>query len=195
MRALGRLPETSRGVRALLVEALRVRAGVAAAAVGQREHVGRATELLDHLERGGLLTLDPVRVERVDEREVATAGELLARCGALRRRSRAPRARAHPRRAPARASAARSRRPACSTTAGIPARAAYAAADAAVLPVDAQTIPCAPSSSAFATATAIPRSLNEPVGFAPSNLNQSSTPSRSPRARRSGSAACRLRRA
>ena len=42
---------------------------VAAAAVGQREHVRRAAELLDDLERRGLLALDPVRVERVDERE------------------------------------------------------------------------------------------------------------------------------
>ena len=43
--------------------------------------------------------------------------------------------------------------------------AAYAAAEAAVLPVDAQSTMRAPSSSAFATATTIPRSLNEPVGF------------------------------
>jgi threonine synthase len=41
----------------------------------------------------------------------------------------------------------------------------YAAADADVLPVEAQMIALAPSSTAFATATTIPRSLNEPVGF------------------------------
>ena len=46
----------------LLGEALRVRGHVAAPAVRQREHVGRAAELLDDLERGGLLALDPVRV-------------------------------------------------------------------------------------------------------------------------------------
>ena len=57
-----------------------------------------------------------------------------------------------------------------STTAVRPARAPYAAADAAVLPVDAQTMPSKPSSTAFATATHMPRSLNEPVGFMPSNL-------------------------
>ena len=46
-----------------------------------------------------------------------------------------------------------------------------------MLPVEAQTTPGAPSSSALETATAIPRSLNEPVGFAPSHLSQRSTPS------------------
>ena len=50
----------------------------------------------------------------------------------------------------------------------IPARPQYAAADADVLPVDAQTAAVAPSSSAFDTATVIPRSLNDPVGLAPS---------------------------
>jgi hypothetical protein len=45
------------------------------------------------------------------------------------------------------------------TTTGSPARAPYAAADAAVFPVDAQTIASAPCSTAFDTATVIPRSL------------------------------------
>ena len=54
------------------------------------------------------------------------------------------------------------------------ARAAYAAADAAVFPVDAQSTAWAPSSIAFAIATTIPRSLNEPVGFAPSIFSQTS---------------------
>jgi len=63
--------------------------------------------------------------------------------------------------------------------ASIPARAAYAAADAAVLPVDAHTSRVTPRSSARDTASAIPRSLNEPVGFAPSHLSHSSTPNRS----------------
>ena len=66
-------------------------------------------------------------------------------------------------------------------TASRPARAAYAAADAAVFPVDAQTIVCAPSASARVTATVIPRSLNDPVGFAPSHFSQRSTPNRSDR--------------
>ena len=48
--------------------------------------------------------------------------------------------------------------------------AAYAAAEADVLPVDAQMIERAPASSAFATASTMPRSLNDPVGFAPSIL-------------------------
>ena len=46
-----------------------------------------------------------------------------------------------------------------STTAGMPARAAYAAADAAVFPVEAQITASAPSSTAFETATVMPRSL------------------------------------
>src|SRR5439155_13074609 len=66
-------------------------------------------------------------------------------------------------------------------TASSPARAAYAAQEAAVFPVDAHTIARAPSSTAFVTATLIPRSLKEPVGFAPSHFSQSSTPSRSDR--------------
>ncbi len=49
-----------------------------------------------------------------------------------------------------------------------------------MFPVDAQMIPSAPSSIAFATATAIPRSLKLPVGFIPSNLKCSSTPRSSP---------------
>jgi hypothetical protein len=52
----------------------------------------------------------------------------------------------------------------------MPARAAYAAAAADVLPVDAQMIAFAPASTAFVTAIVIPRSLNDPVGFSPSNL-------------------------
>src|SRR3954454_14313151 len=64
-------------------------------------------------------------------------------------------------------------------TASIPARAAYAAADAAVLPVEAHTSRVTPCSSARETASAMPRSLNEPVGFAPSHLSHSSTPNRS----------------
>ncbi len=56
------------------------------------------------------------------------------------------------------------------TAASMPARVAYAAADAEVFPVDAHTTTFAPSSAAFDIATVIPRSLNEPVGFAPSTF-------------------------
>ncbi len=63
----------------------------------------------------------------------------------------------------------------------MPARAAYAAAEAAVLPVDAQMTASAPSSTAFETATVMPRSLYEPVGFDASHFSHSSTPSRSDR--------------
>ena len=62
-----------------------------------------------------------------------------------------------------------------------PARAAYAAALAAVLPVDAHTTAWAPSATAADTATVIPRSLNEPVGLAPSTFSQTSAPVRSDR--------------
>ena len=41
---------------------------------------------------------------------------------------------------------------------------------AAVLPVEAQITASAPRPFARETATVIPRSLNEPVGFSPSNL-------------------------
>src|SRR5580692_1012350 len=57
----------------------------------------------------------------------------------------------------------------------MPALAAYAAADAAVLPVEAHKTVRAPASSALATATTMPRSLNEAVGFMPSNLMYSSS--------------------
>ena len=57
---------------------------------------------------------------------------------------------------------------------GIPVRAAYAAAEAEVFPVDAQMSALAPRSSAFDTATVMPRSLNEPVGFIPSFFTKTS---------------------
>ena len=56
----------------------------------------------------------------------------------------------------------------------MPAFVAYAAALALVLPVDAQITAFAPSSAALEIAIVIPRSLKEPVGFAPSNFNQTS---------------------
>ena len=60
------------------------------------------------------------------------------------------------------------------TAASMPARVAYAAADADVLPVDAQTTTLAPSSTAFEIAIVMPRSLNDPVGFAPSTFRYTS---------------------
>src|SRR5690606_32989368 len=65
-----------------------------------------------------------------------------------------------------------------------PARAAYAAADADVLPVDAQMTAVAPRRSASVTATVMPRSLNDPVGLAPSYLRYSSAAIPSSRASR-----------
>ena len=54
---------------------------------------------------------------------------------------------------------------------------AYAAAEAEVFPVDAQTTARAPAPAATLRATVIPRSLNDPVGLAPSTLIQTSQPS------------------
>ena len=50
-----------------------------------------------------------------------------------------------------------------------------------MLPVDAQITASAPSPIAADTATVIPRSLNEPVGFEPSNFSHTSQPVRSDR--------------
>src|SRR5258708_25287932 len=59
-----------------------------------------------------------------------------------------------------------------------PALAAYAAALALVLPVDAQITAVAPRLAAMLTATVMPRSLNDPVGFAPSTFRYTSQPVR-----------------
>ena len=48
-----------------------------------------------------------------------------------------------------------------------------------MLPVEAQTTASAPAPAETLTATVMPRSLNDPVGFAPSTLSQTSQPSRS----------------
>src|SRR5437660_9833825 len=69
--------------------------------------------------------------------------------------------------------------PGTTTTEGRRARAAYAAADADVLPVDAHTTALAPSSTALEIATVMPRSLKDPVGFAPSNFRNTLAPTRS----------------
>ena len=58
----------------------------------------------------------------------------------------------------------------------MPALTAYAAAEAEVLPVDAQMTALAPSSAALEIAIVMPRSLNDPVGLAPSTLMQTSQP-------------------
>ncbi len=65
-----------------------------------------------------------------------------------------------------------------STALVMPARAAYADAAAEVLPVEAQMTALAPAATACVTATVIPRSLNDPVGFAPSILRNTSHPVR-----------------
>ena len=77
----------------------------------------------------------------------------------------------------------------------MPARAAYAAALAAVLPVEAQITALAPSRTAAETAQVMPRSLNEPVGLAPSSFRRTVAPTiaESTGARSSGvEPSCRL---
>ena len=59
LRRLDRVQARQRAGR--LEEAARVRLRVAAAAVRERQHVGHAAELLEDLERSGLLALDAVR--------------------------------------------------------------------------------------------------------------------------------------
>ena len=48
-----------------------------------------------------------------------------------------------------------------------------------MLPVEAQITASAPSRTAADTAQVMPRSLNEPVGLAPSSLSHTSAPTRS----------------
>ncbi len=70
------------------------------------------------------------------------------------------------------------------TTVRRPKRPPYAAADALVFPVEAQSSVRLPSWSARATATTMPRSLNDPVGLRPSSLKWSEPrPSAGPRVR------------
>jgi hypothetical protein len=57
-----------------------------------------------------------------------------------------------------------------------PALAAYAAAEALVLPVEAHTTAFARPSTALEIASVMPRSLNDPVGLAPSYFSQTSHP-------------------
>jgi hypothetical protein len=58
----------------------------------------------------------------------------------------------------------------------MPAFTAYAAALAEVLPVEAQMTAFDPSSAALDIAIVMPRSLKEPVGFAPSYFSQTLQP-------------------
>ena len=77
-RPLGRLADDERRGDAGVVAAGRDRGHVAAAAVGERDHVGDASELLDDLADHRPLAVDPVRVQRVDEHEAVALAELTA---------------------------------------------------------------------------------------------------------------------
>src|SRR5262249_9447337 len=78
-------------------------------------------------------------------------------------------------------------RPGRRTKQALPPGAAWAAAEAEVLPVEAQMIARAPSSPPRVTAIVMPRPLNEPVGFRPSNLARTRTRLRTSRGRFSSS--------
>ena len=135
-------------------------------------HARAVAEHVDDLEGGRLLALDAGRVDRVHDLDAGPLAELAHDSRGPRRSCRGPGRPCAPW-ISACASFPSAIWPAGSTTAQTsPARAAYAAADADVFPVDAQTTALAPCSAAFDTATVIPRSLNEPVGLAPSILSQ-----------------------
>ena len=72
----GRLARQHPRGRARLTESLPVGGDVAAVSDRQGQPVRRAAELLDHLEGGGLLTLQPVGVDRVQQRHRAALDQL-----------------------------------------------------------------------------------------------------------------------
>ena len=122
-RTLGGLPDDDPRRDTGVGEAGSDGGDVAAAAEGQRDDVGRGAELLEDLTDDGLLALDAVRVERVDEHESVALPELAAEPqrvveAAATSSSRAPAARACARLAVAVAPAG------VSTIASSPARAA-----------------------------------------------------------------------
>ena len=84
-----------------------VRGDVAGVADRQAVDVGRVAERLDDLERGGLLAVQPVEVDRVDQRHRVVLGQLRRRAPGSRRSCRRPAAAW--RRAPAPGPACRAR--------------------------------------------------------------------------------------
>ncbi len=148
---------------------------------GDAVHVGRVAERVADLERGGLLTFDAERVDRVDDRDPAPLPQLahdaqrVVEAAADRHDLRAVDQRLRElaqrdvtvgdddgREHPARVPRTRPR-------------------DADVFPVDAHTTTLAPSSAAFEIAIVMPRSLNEPVGFEPSTFSITRAPTASER--------------
>ena len=75
-RRAGRLARQHPGCHAGLAESLPVGGDVAAVSDRQRQPVGRGSQLLDHLEGGGLLALQPVGVDRVEQRHRAPLDQL-----------------------------------------------------------------------------------------------------------------------
>ena len=147
-----------------------VGADVARIADRQDVNVGRVAEHFDDLERRGLLALETIRIDRIDDGdrlgladlahepqrvvEIAVDGhDLRAIHEGLRELAESDLAR----RQQDDAGDARARRIGRRRGAGV----AGAGADHRF---------CAPASTAFESATVMPRSLNEPVGFSPSYL-------------------------
>ncbi len=143
---------------------------VAGVADRDEVQVGRSAERVADLERRGLLALEPVRVHGVHQGDRVAVGQDPRAPRGTRRSSRPPpgRGRRGPGSGPS--SPGRSGPWGPGPRRSAPASPAYAAADALVLPVDAHTTAREPSSRALEIARVIPRSLNEPVGLAPSNF-------------------------
>ena len=175
--ARGLEPEHARqpgGPARLLVLEVALPVGGDVAGVAHRDavDVGGVAERVDDLEGPGLLALDPVGVHRVDHGDRGPLAQLPDDGRGPRRSCPAPGG-PGPRGSSAWASLPRAMWPSGMSTAQVsPARAAKAAAEADVLPVDAHTTALAPSSAALEMATVMPRSLNEPVGLAPSTFKQ-----------------------
>src|SRR5438552_9840837 len=66
------------------------------------------------------------------------------------------------------------------TSQAIPARAQYAASEAPALPEESSTTRSTPCSTSQPTSTAVPRSLNDPLGRPPSTFQTTSTPAHWP---------------
>ena len=133
---------------------------------------GAAPSSSHDLERGRLLALDPVRVDRVDELDRVPLGELADDLAAPGRSCRAGRSRARRASAPGRACRSRScPRARSRRRAGRPAPRRRRRSPRCCRSTR-RSSPRPRRPSARETATVIPRSLKLPVGFAPSSFRQ-----------------------
>ena len=141
-----------------------------------------SSELLDQLEGRRLLALDAELVDRVDERDRVALDQL---ADERQRLVEVAAQRDHPRAVHQRLRELAGRDLALGDDhrAADPRARRVGGRDAAVLPVEAQITASAPSRTAADTAQVMPRSLNEPVGLAPSSFSHTSAPTFSLRRR------------